>query len=105
MKTIWVSPFKTKHKNQKRPFSLYILDRKEYILEQKKEVPKKPKKSKLSKGVSVHGSCKKIELFTTCAFLANQESKDRFLNNILERKEYFLDQKSEVSKSDVSKTS
>ena len=105
MKTIWVSPFKTKHKNQKRPFSLYILDRKEYILEQKKEVSKKPKKSKFSKGVSVHGSCKKIERFTTCAFLANQESKDRFLNNILERKEYFLDQKSEVSKSDVSKTS
>ena len=36
-----------------------------------------------------------------CAFLANQERKDRFLNNILDRKEYFLDQKSEVSKSDV----
>ena len=48
---------------------------------------------------------KKIELFTMCAFLANQERKDRFLNNILDRKEYFLDQKSEVSKSDVSKTS
>ena len=40
-----------------------------------------------------------------CAFLANQGRKDRFLNNILDRKEYFLDQKSEVSKSDVSKTS
>ena len=39
------------------------------------------------------------------AFLANQERKDRFLNNILYRKEYFLDQKSEVSKSEVSKTS
>ena len=43
---------KKQNKNQKRPFSLYILDRKEYILEQKKEVSKKPKKSKFSKGVS-----------------------------------------------------
>ena len=41
-----------KKKNQKRPFSLYILDRKEYILEQKKEVSKKSKKSKFSKTVS-----------------------------------------------------
>ena len=40
-----------------------------------------------------------------CTFLANQDRKDRFLKNILDRKEYFLDQKSEVSKSDVSKTS
>ena len=81
------------------------MDRKEYILEQKKEVSKKPKKSKFSKGVSPWFLKKKIELFTMCAFLANQERKDRFLNNILDRKEYFLDQKSEVSKSDVSKTS
>ena len=41
-----------KKKNQKRLFSLYILDRKEYILEQKKEVSKKSKKSKFSKEVS-----------------------------------------------------
>ena len=39
-KPVW----KKKKKNQKRPFSLYILDRKEYILEQKKEVSKTPKK-------------------------------------------------------------
>ena len=39
---------------------------------------------------------KKIELFTMCAFFQTKEEKIAF--NIMDRKEYFLDQKSEVSK-------
>ena len=31
----------------------------------------------------------KIELFTMCAFLANQKRKDRFLNNILDNLDIF----------------
>ena len=39
---------------------------------------------------------KKIELFTMCAF--SKPRKKRLPFNIMDRKEYFLDQKSEVSK-------
>ena len=44
----------------------------------------------------VHGFCQKIELLP-CVFFGNPRKK-RSLFTILDRKEYFQDQKSEVSK-------
>ena len=73
-----------------------IMDRKEYSLDQKSEVSKSSEKSSFSKGL-VHGFCQKIELFTMCAF--SKPRRKRLLFNIMDRKEYSLDQKSEVSKS------
>ena len=63
-------------------------------MEQKGELFKKcVKNRKYLKGV-VHDSCQKnLTVYHVC-FFPNQGGKD----NIMDRKEYFLDQKSEVSK-------
>ena len=103
LKTIWVSPFKkkTKQKSEKTVFFIYFGQKRIHFRTQKRSFKKAQKIEIFQRGQSMV-LVTKIELFTMCAFLANQERKDRFLNNILDRKEYFFDQKSEVSKSDVS---
>ena len=81
--------------SQKRLFFDFP-DRKECFLNQKSKVFKKAKKSKFFKGVS---ACflSKNPIFSLCIFWTNQPKNDHFFN-ILYRKEWFLNQKSEVLK-------
>ena len=58
---------------------------------------KGPNKKIFQRGYIVHGFCQKIELLTMRVFQANQGRNDCFLD-ILDRKEYFLEQKSELFK-------
>ena len=58
---------------------------------------KGPNKKIFQRGYIVHGFCQKIELLTMRVFQANQGRNDCFFD-ILDRKEYFLEQKSELFK-------
>ena len=60
------------------------------MLDQKIEVCKTSEKWNSSIGL-IHGFCQKIELVTMRIVQANQGKTDRFFN-ILDRKEYFLEQ-------------
>ena len=75
------------------PFN--IMDRKEYFLDQKGEASKTSEKSSFSKRL-VRVFIKKSSLLP-CWFFRQTKAKRSF-SNILDRKEYFLEQKSEVSK-------
>ena len=74
----------------------WFKNEKEQMLDQKIEVCKTSEKSNSLIGL-IHGFCQKIELVTMRIVWANQGKKDRFFN-ILDRKEYFLEQKREFSK-------
>ena len=75
---------------------LNIVDRKEYFLEQKRELLKRCKKWQFFKGVSPWFFAKNRAFYHECFF--GKAWKKRSLFNILNRKEYFLDTKSEVLK-------
>ena len=68
----------------------WFKNEKEQMLDQKIEVCKTSEKWNSSIGL-IHGFCQKIELVTMRIVQANQGKKDRFFN-ILDRKEYFLEQ-------------
>ena len=74
-----------------------ILDTKKSSLVLKSEVLTKSKKNRhFAKGL-VHGFCHKIDLFIICFLLSQKRHKERFFD-ILDRKVYFLDLKTEVLK-------
>ena len=61
-------------------FFFNILDRKKKLFRAEKLTLKKCVKNLHFLMGLVHGSCQKMELFTMCAFLANQGRKDHFFN-------------------------
>ena len=82
-------------KSQKETF-FDILDRKECFLDLKSEVLKNAKKWTVCKGVSPW-FCQKIDLFLIFFFFTRKSQKET-LFDILDRKECFLDLKSELLK-------
>ena len=94
-KSTFSSYFFFSKKSKKETF-FDIVDRKECFLDHKKKVLKNSKKSTFSKGL-VHGFCQKIDLFLIFFFLTKKSQKETFFH-ILDRKEFFLDLKSEVLK-------
>ena len=85
--------FSGKPRKKRCPFN--ILDRKEYFLDQKREVSKNvPKIGFFKRGKSMFLS--KYRAFYHVGFLGSLVRKRLFFN-IVNRKEYFLEQKSEVS--------
>ena len=72
----------------------YVLDRKECFLNKKCQVLKKSKKSNFSKGVSPWFFCKNAPFFQW--WYLGQSSQKRSSFEILDRKEWFLDKKSQV---------
>ena len=90
LKTIWVSPFKTKkkQKSEKTVFFIYFGQKRIHFRTQKRSFKKAQKIEIFQRGQSMV-LVTKIELFTMCAFLANQERKDRFQNNILDNLDIF----------------
>ena len=80
---------------QKRQLS-DIPDTKQHFINQKSDVLKRSTKVYFLKEL-VHDCFKKIDLFIMCAFQANHGRKDSFFY-ILDKKEFFLEQKKEVSK-------
>ena len=83
-------------KPRRKRLSFNIMDRKECFLDQKSEVSKTSEKSGFSKGL-VRVFYQKIKLVTMLVFLGRPRQKRSF-SNILDRKEYFLEQRSEVLK-------
>ena len=91
LKTIWVSPFKkkkTKQKSEKTVFFIYFGQKRIHFRTEKRSFKKAQKIEIFQRGQSMV-LVTKIELFTMCAFLANQERKDHFLNNILDNLDIF----------------
>ena len=72
----------------------YVLDRKECFLDKKSQVLKKSKKSNFSKGVSPWFFAKMVLFFHW--WYLGQSSQKRSSFEILDRKEWFLDKKSQV---------
>ena len=81
-------------KKSKNETFFYILDRKQCFLDLKSDVVAKSKNRHFAKGL-VHGSCQKIDFFSYVFFLSKKCHKETFFD-ILDRKECFLDLKSEV---------
>ena len=79
--------------SQKASF-FYVLDRKECFLDKKSKVLKKSKKSNFSKGVSPCFFAKNDHFFHW--WYLRQSSQKRSSFEILDRKEWFLDKKSQV---------
>ena len=71
----------------------YILDNKECFLDLKSKVLKSPKNQHFAKGL-VHCFCQKIDFFLI--FFFSKKSKNETFFYILDRKQCFLDLKSEV---------
>ena len=95
-KSTVVSYFYLKQRKRGNTF-LDILDRKERFLELKSEVLKQSKISKFSKGISPWLLSKNLPFFHISFFYQREPEKKTFFD-ILERKECFLDLKSEVLK-------
>ena len=83
-------------KLSKKSLVFYVLGRKECCLHQKSEVLKKSEKSKFVKGVSPWFLWKNRMFFHS--YFLGKLSQKRLLFDILDRKECFSDQKSEVLK-------
>ena len=90
LKTIWVSPFKKKNKqtSEKTIFFIYFGQNRIHFRTQKRSFKKAQKIEIFQRGQSMV-LVTKIEPFTMSASLANQERKDRFLNNILDNLDIF----------------
>ena len=84
-------------KLMKKRLFFNIVNRKEYFLEQKSEVSNRSKISNFSKGLVFFFLVQKLS-FLPCGFLGKPWKK-RSTFNILNRKEYFEDTKSEDLKS------
>ena len=94
--TVFLYVFFLAKKARKKHF-FFILDSKECFLDPKSEILAKSKKSPFCKGVSPWFLSKNRPFFHM--FFFSQKSQKERCFHILDRKEYFLDLKSEVLKS------
>ena len=85
-------------KPRKKRSLFNILERKEYFLDQKSVVEKDVRKIVFLEGVGPCFLSKKLSVLPSGFFRRTKAEKIVFFFNILDKKEYFLDLKSELSK-------